>query len=201
MKRIITILLALLLVLSLAACGGGNTANTPAPMEAEANTPAITETPPVEDEIETAPAKDNDNSIELSLDNYQKYFDVSNWCSVDRDSYTYVTKTHYGSDHNIIGTLYKKANLRVEVNAVSANFNYDDVVFVVKVTGKAECYSGDNPLKSEGNKEFEIQCEVICNVAGNGKETQSYTFTGGYAYKLHNLKYEIVSVEGTIRPA
>lgn len=171
MKKIVALVLILVFMLSLVACGG-TTATEPTSV---------------------------DNGIELTIDNYQKYFEIEYRTALSEKDSVYVTQTHKGSDGFTIGELYPNAYLYMSVKAVSNNYNYEDVVFVVKSTAKAECYSGDNPLISEGYIDYELECKVECNVAGNGENTVYYTLPK-LGYKIHDQQYELVSVSGKLTP-
>lgn len=137
----------------------------------------------------------SNNRIELTLDNYSKYLNIS-------------TSMHMGNEIEIWGVTYHDELMyKVQVKGASSNFNYNDVSIKVKVSGKIRCY-----YSLGGEYDTNIQDTFVIddlNIAGDGSATRTYTprDNGSYIYNIlfntnerTKLTIEVVSVEGYVVP-
>lgn len=196
MRRAISILLALFMLLSLAACGrGGEATSTPSETE---NTPA-----------------QNPNAIELTLDNYNKYLqvygraDCNSFSTQDALNVSAVNggkgiETNNGSWTYYV---YKSLILSASVNGLSQNFNYNDIVVTGKLTVKYRAYNGN---KDENGYEaftdvetFEKEIVLECDIAGNASFQEDYKLPDGTYTENSVCIYEFVvtGISGTVTPA
>jgi len=181
MKKTITILLALVITLSLIACGG---TNVPSP------TPEPTTDP---------------NLIELTADNYSKYFDTSYICGCSNPKVSVASAGPYGlplGNGRSTLYLYDSIGFSVDVKGVSQNYNYNDVVITFRCSGTYKDLVGTKG-DTEGEKEFSREITVECNVAGNGngKASISLSYNHYTESSLVDAQWEISSISGSVSRA
>lgn len=190
MKKVFALFLALILCLSMVACGGGNDA---------AN---ATEAP--------------DNSIELTLDNYADYLQVKAYVSPaedlpgNNDGFYDMTGKMYAAD-----TISTYLKVVAYVEGVSPNFIYSDIVIEVRATGKHILCNPDK-VDTYGsmyadvvNADFTRSVNCDLNVAGEGKgeSSEKYTFTDNMVMPFmlfadcYKFNCEIISISGKVTPA
>ncbi|MBR2937742.1 MAG: hypothetical protein IKB80_04535 [Oscillospiraceae bacterium] len=136
--------------------------------------------------------------IELTLDNYQKYLQVDVSCSASGEGVRFMNPIP-----GYTGPWYPEILSIVSTKGVSTNFNYNDVVVVIEISGTYDDYHAyENALNSKDNP-FEMTITVETDIAGNGKNTDIFKL----AYKLVtrnaliNSTWKVVSISGTVTPA
>ena len=204
MKRAITILLALLMVLSLAACGGSSTTtSTPAPTEAPATpeptpetTPETTPEPTPETTPEPTPETTpeptpepvptkNPDAIDLTVENCEKYLVIDKLCSCGmpvkekKELYVGSAGTYGLPLGNGSSTMYLYGSLDyicVDVKGATQNFNFNDVSITLRCSGTyTDIYWKDKDNYSfEGQKDFSTEITIECNIAGTAYKYVSY---------------------------
>jgi hypothetical protein len=189
MKKVLALFLALILCLSMVACGGGNDATNP------------TEAP--------------DNSIELSLDNYADFLEIKAYVSpgedipADNDSF-------YDMNGKMCGASSLSSYMTIVAYAegVSPNFIYSDIVIEVRATGK---HILCDPNKVDGfssmyasvvNADFtrSITCDLNVAGKGEGESDEKYTFPENMIMPFmmfadcYEFTCEIISISGKVTP-
>lgn len=165
MKKALSLILALVLCLSLCACGGNNS-----------------------------------NRIVLTKDNIETYFKLNAGL--------------YDNGNYGMGNEPNEFHAWAKVEAVSTNFNYEDIKITFRVKRNARCckfnLGPDIPASQSVLYDHEIPCDaeitITTNIAGNGEEKipldyicQEHSQTP-YFLRDSDISWEIVSVSGYVVP-
>lgn len=136
--------------------------------------------------------------IELTLDNYQNYLQV------------YVSSNASGEYVRFMnpipgytGPWYPEILNIVSTKGVSTNFNYNDVVVEIEISGTYDDYHAyENAPNSQGNP-FEMTITVDTDIAGNGTNTDIFKLANKLVTRdaLINSTWKVVSISGTVTPA
>ena len=193
MKKALSLLLALVLCLSLCACGENDT-------QESQNTE-------LESSVVEESSTENTNETILTLDNYSQYLNVDA-CMMDPFDVTKgvnVQAVNNGSgvpyDGGRTFYLYKYFDARLYVEGASSNFNYNDVSVTVRFTGTYQTVDINTSEWDDGN-EVNYELSVDCNIAGEGSVSEEFSGNGEYMlYKMSNINVEVISVSGTVTPA
>ena len=199
MKKAITILLALGMVLSLAACG-----------TAKENAASDEKNPSIEAQTSES------NEILLTLENCYKYLNIGAAARCDSDIFDgkalgvqmlnggkgIETKNGYHTFY-----VYKYINLFATVSGVSQNYNYNDISVTIKIQGTYRTYD-DSKVNSgvygfSGTETFEKEIEIECNVAGSGSFKEAMELSDGlYTHDdVIQFEVEVIKISGSISPA
>lgn len=193
MKRATSIILVLAICLFLCACGSGGTGGE-----------------------DTAKS----NEIELTLDNYEQYLDVSASAGTQLDfegNADIVIGFDRSTGYDIINSGYSK-NIYgyVRVEGLSQNFNYHNIKVEVEFKGK--CLTCDTTLTRDDDMEaskqwqtysFMASCDKV-DITGCGRGETPYLIGSdrGIPYSYSGLcadfleyEYTVISVSGSVSPA
>jgi len=182
MKKVLAMLLTFAMCLGMCACGG---------------------------------AQKDDDSIELTIGNYNDYLDINMTIAnyVDpEDPYAYYYPTDIKNSHgDIVGYGYTEVKFGFEVEGVSSNYNYNDVVITGRFNGDYEGFSfwwDENDDYISIDEPFEFDITVKTNIAGNGDNFYILEMDGnhpkGHYYTSKDYfkcDFEVVEVSGTVTPA
>lgn len=134
-------------------------------------------------EVEDFEKEEDDNSIELTLDNYGDYLDIEytcNECNSGDIRYT------------------------VDVTGASTNFNYNDVELTVKIEGGYSLYDNREQIIQRGVP-HECELTVSTNIAGNGSATNTVEYFDPVMEQQYlevgKTEFEVISVSGSVTPA
>jgi|GEM_PF-4503916 len=186
LKRVFVISLVLVFGLLFVACGNESTST---------------------DNSATPTQKEDPNAIELSVDNYSKYLNVSELIYCNSSPFEgghAVAVGGYGVKVPGGSALYlgDQFDCIARVSGASTNFNYNDVIIRFKCFGS---YEELNDLKgtSNGRKAFDCEVVVECNIAGEGKAKETIIMPSGkYTHESYiDSLWEVVSVSGNITPS
>ena len=181
MKRTITsifaIMLALAMVLSLAACGGNESSK--------------------KEETPTEGMVSNSNEIELTLDNYSKYLDVSMG-----------TSTKGNATGNAYYRGYPAMGYWATVSGISQNFNYNDIKVTVKIKGSYESFTFSyDELYLDDSVPFEKEIVIECDINGDGNysspDSEEINMEPYHYIDHEHIKEEteVTAISGTVTPA
>lgn len=189
MKKTFALILALVMCLSLCACGGNVGSNANTTTENNANT-----------------TNGNPDEIALTLDNYSKYLSVKAYMSdpASMDG-LFVGAVNNGQGINYDGGsslyVFNHFTSSVQVEGVSTNFNYNDISVTVRFTGTYKTVDINTNKWSSGN-EIDSEITVECNIAGEGSVWEKFSGNGGYMLrKMAEVEWEVVAISGTVTPA
>lgn len=133
--------------------------------------------------VEDFEKEEDDNSIELTLDNYADYLDVEYTCN-ERNS--------------------DEIRYTVNVTGVSTNFNYNDVELTVKIEGGYSLYD-NREQRIQTGVPHECELTVSTNIAGDGSATNTVEYFDGVmeqkSLEVGNTEFEVISVSGNVTPA
>lgn len=182
MKKVLALVLALVLVLSLVACGGN---------ESSKNESSKTE------ETHNEGMVSNNNEIELTLDNYSKYLKVGMGAHAEGLS---TSNEHY--------TGYPFIEFTAAVSGISQNFNYNDIIVTGKVKGSYESFRFyRDELYLDASVPFEKEIVVECDINGNGTYSspdseEIHMEPNRYIDDEHiKQEFEVTAISGTVTPA
>lgn len=186
MKKALSLLLALVLCLSLCACGGNTGSNENTTNEDTTN--------------------GNPDEIALTLDNYSKYLSVTAFMHDPASTEgLFVGAVNNGTGISYDGGstfyVYNHFSSNVKVEGVSTNYNYNDVSLTIRFTGTYKTVD-INTNKWNGGNEINSEATVECNIAGEGSVWEDFSGNGGYMLrKMADVEWEVVEICGTVTPA
>jgi len=127
--------------------------------------------------------KKEDNKVELTLANYDKYLNVSPYAYVNS---RYPRTMEYGAT----------------VTGTTSNFNYYDIQIVVKITGSYALYSkiGSKVFVEDRLDLYKTITVDQFDIAGNGEASDSFSekYPISDSFVPH---FEVISVKGYVIPA
>ena len=181
MKKILALMLAAALTLSLVACGGGSGAG------------------------DTKGVAEDNKSTELTADNYAQYLNLSVKAFSSDPKFSYPDGVRVTDSYKAMmlnGTIY----VNMEVSGASTNFNYNDVTIKVKatVTYYSDTYKNYFADIRTNADTHEFDLEAVTNISGNCDViVDKFELPEGYYTHdyLVSVDYEIVDITGTVTPA
>lgn len=135
---------------------------------------------------------------ELTLDNYEKYLEVNMSCSESGDGVRFMNPVL-----GYTGSWYPQISGRVKVSGVSSNYDYNDVVITVEISGTYDDYGAyTNEINSTDN-EFEMSITVETDIAGNGENFDKFALGEKLVTRnaLIDGECKVVDISGTVTPA
>ena len=147
-----------------------------------------------------------DDSIALTMDNYQQYLNVSSsWNLTGSEEGLFKNVCpEQTKDGRTSWSWKKEIGYRASVKGASTNFNYDDVVVVLKVSGTYDTFDMEygeyGKWVREEDNPIDLTMEITTNIAGEGDDFQTISSSRWIHENLVNSTIEVVSVSGTVTP-
>ena len=192
MKKAISLLLALVMCLSLCACGGGN--DTPATTEAPTTTTPATTVPESTAPIETEPQYE---TVEITMDNWEDYFEfvfIEDW-----EINGFGESEGYSCEYRLKLQDEYASKINLQNLAITVEVAYKDVISYATFDFEKMEYMIDGNMSSVGEKStvWEITSlnEEMCTsnrLEGNADVQSDRT----YFYQI--LEPTISRIQGTI---
>lgn len=131
--------------------------------------------------------------IKLTMENYSNYLNVEITSAGTGTPFIH----RYESKYMGMGTFYPEGQLQVNIEGVSNNFNYENIVVKVKFDSDYSVFD----INEEMRKEHITETVIVdnCNIAGNGRNYKNFKING-YTSSTPFIKGEVVSVSGTVTP-
>ena len=185
MKKLFTIFISAVMALSVCACGGGAKP----------------------EETTTVAGTKKVNGIELTKDNYETYLNVF----VESNTIDPIDYSTVWGDKNPSGSyVYKGFETRISVSGKSSNYDYNDVVVKVRITGSYVPFTksviqainrGQTTMEEHVEKnhvEYNAVLTAKTDIIGSGNDSDKINLTDDsfLMVGLSGEKYEIIEVSG-----